>query len=124
MGDTEQIQINCKRFREEADMTQQAVAEATGMSIDVVRAWEQKRRKPELDSVVKLAKLYGRRIEEFFMPEPPPAARKDKPAYAASFKITGSPPPGLKEELEAVLRKYNPEYAHKQARIKKQLHRR
>jgi transcriptional regulator with XRE-family HTH domain len=127
MSGDEQIQANCKRFREEAGLTQQQVAEAIGQAIDTVRSWEQKKRTPERDSLARLAKLYGRTMEHFFMTEPPAAAAQ-KPDYAVSFKVSGNAPPGMREDAEAMkeqlLRKYNPEYAHKQARAKKQLHRR
>lgn len=127
MSQDEQIQTNCKRFREESGRTQQEVAEAIGQSIDAVRSWEQKKRVPERDSLVKLARLYGRTMEHFFMDEPP-ASTATQPAYAVSWKISGKAPAGLQQELDAakeqILRKYNPAYAHRQTRIKKHLHRR
>lgn len=122
MSADEQIQSNCARFRKEAGLTQQAVAEETGLSIDIVRAWEQGRRTPERDSIVRLSRLYGRPFEHFLMAAPPPSRVQAKPEFEVRTKIVGNAPPGLEEALQETIRRFTPAYAHEQAKIKKQLH--
>jgi putative transcriptional regulator len=45
--------VDVKAIRQSLDMTQEAFAEAFHLEVDAIRAWEQKRRRPE-----KAARLY------------------------------------------------------------------
>lgn len=104
--EAEIIQENCKRFRAESGFSQQQIAERIGQSIDSVRAWEQGRRTPDRDSMLKLARLWGRSMEDFFSEDPPPPRLTERPPWEVIFKLKGEPPEGLLAELEAVRDKY------------------
>jgi transcriptional regulator with XRE-family HTH domain len=126
MTATELLKRNCKLFREQSGMTQQAVADAIGKSIDAVRSWEQTtkdKRAPERDSLMVLARLYGRPMDHFFMETPPPAVIAVQPEYEVRFKSVGPVPRGYLEELEAVRRKWTPDRMSEHTDIKKQLKR-
>jgi transcriptional regulator with XRE-family HTH domain len=80
-----------KEFREKAGLTQAALAQATGLSLGVVRDYEQGRKEPALRSAFKLAGALGVSVEEF-RPEERAAAPKGKPAAEAQ----ADPPPQRK----------------------------
>lgn len=112
------IAANCKRFRQEAGMTQEEVAVFGGFSIDAVRNWEYKRRTPERDTLSKLARLYKRSRDDFYMKVPPPASPV---GFMARTKIVGEPPPGFEDELAELVKKYSPDKLDKHTATKAKL---
>jgi putative transcriptional regulator len=67
-----------KELREKAGLTQAALAQATGLSLGVVRDYEQGRKEPALRSAFKLAEALGVSVEEFRPDDVQPAPKKAK----------------------------------------------
>jgi len=51
--------MRLKELRKAARLTQQSLAQASGLAIGTIRDYEQGRREPTLDSAFKLAKALG-----------------------------------------------------------------
>ena len=66
-----------KRLREEAGLSQAALAEKTGMNLSTIAKIEQGLREPGWATVQKLARALGVSCE-VFMDEPPPQPTKAK----------------------------------------------
>jgi transcriptional regulator with XRE-family HTH domain len=69
-----------KELREGAGLTQAALAQKSGLSLGVIRDYEQGKKEPALRSAFKLAEALGVAVEEF-KPDaeaPAPAAPKGK----------------------------------------------
>lgn len=62
--------MKIQKFRKEAGLTQQQLADRMDVSLDLVKKWESKSksprstRKPHINDLKKLAKVLGRTIEE------------------------------------------------------------
>lgn len=70
-------------FRQKAGMTQYDLAEALGISRDLVGHYERRSQNPNLDFVIKVSELFGVSVDEFLgfkaAPEktgPPPRVKK------------------------------------------------
>jgi transcriptional regulator with XRE-family HTH domain len=68
--------IRLKELREKAGLTQAALAQATGLSLGVIRDYEQGRKEPALRSAFKLAEALGVSVEEFRADDQPAAPKK------------------------------------------------
>ena len=124
MSTDENIQRNCKRFREEAGISQQDAANAAKISVDAIRNWEQGRRTPERDSLIALSRLYGRPVDDFFLEEPPAKRANVVPSveFEAHFKnVKGVTLPEIEADLEALRRKWPPEKIAELMKQKKEL---
>lgn len=55
---------NLRRLREKANLTQQDVAAALGITRSAVSRWESGRKKPSSGRLLRLAKLYGCTVED------------------------------------------------------------
>lgn len=53
------MKMNLKIVRKHAGLTQAQASEATGIPLGTLRRWEQGVNEPDMESVVKLAELYG-----------------------------------------------------------------
>ena len=66
------IQNAIRRFRFEADeMTQQALADAVGVTRQTIIAIEQAKYAPSLDLAFRIAEVFGKPLEEVFQYTPP-----------------------------------------------------
>lgn len=88
------IQNNVRRFRVEARMTQQQLAEAADVSVDAIRKWEGKRGVPDRESVTKLAAALGRKMDDFNLENPPAAVPVRQPAFV--LNVSGDTPEDLR----------------------------
>jgi transcriptional regulator with XRE-family HTH domain len=71
-----------KQLREKAGLTQAALAHRTGLSLGVVRDYEQGRKEPAMRSAFKLAEALGVTCEAFAATEAAPALQDDTDAQA------------------------------------------
>lgn len=110
MAQREIIKKNVVRFRGELgpDVTQQDVADLSGISVYSISRYEGGGSTPDRDKIVQLARAFGRPMEDFFNPNPPPKDPTQMRSFVVRTKIVGSAPPGLQEELDAVVRRYSP----------------
>lgn len=99
------IQENVKRFRRESGLSQQRLADEAGVSVDAVRKWEGGRGVPDRESVTKLAAVFGRRMDDFNMKEPPPPAERKAPLF--SLKIADEAPDELRKLAEDYIEQLN-----------------
>lgn len=86
------VQRNLQAFRREfgeaigRDFSAEEAAEAAGMPIDTLRSYERGYRRPKLASMVRLADLYERPIEDFVAELPPPRPVRWRPRARIAFK--------------------------------------
>jgi len=59
------FQDKMKHLREAAGLTQEGLAVRAGVSVGVIRRYEQRSRKPAFDIVVKIARALGQTCEAF-----------------------------------------------------------
>jgi transcriptional regulator with XRE-family HTH domain len=85
-----------KRLREAAGLTQAQLAQGAGLSLGIVRDYEQSKKEPTLRSAFKLAEALGVSCEAFKdcldgspEPVPPPKGKKGKAAGQAGTKRKG-----------------------------------
>lgn len=105
------VQRNCLKFREELGISQKEAADRAGLNQASVFRYEKGLSTPDRDSLRALARVYGHGTDDFYLRDPPPADPAIQRRFNVRFKITGTPPPGLEKELDAVLAKYTPELA-------------
>ncbi len=120
------IHQNLRRFRAEysalvgRNVSAEEIAEASGIKIDTLRAYENGRRNAKIAPLLALSRIYGRPIEHFFMPDPPPAEAVALPSY---FKVVGAMPEQARKELDLVARevatKYGVDFINEVDAIKK-----
>lgn len=89
-----------------------------GLSLDVIRKWEQLKGAPELDSLRKLAKLYRRPLDHFEAEEPPPGPPFEPPPLYG-LKTSPNAPPDALERAQEFLDRLNREYLDQVEAIKK-----
>ena len=65
MKDLETLGQRMKRLRKEAGLTQEGLAEATGLALPNVRNWEQGYRVPNVFALYGIARAVGRPMEDF-----------------------------------------------------------
>lgn len=53
------MSANLKAARKSAGMTQEQAADASGIPVGTIRRWEQGRHEPDIESIIRLAKVYG-----------------------------------------------------------------
>jgi len=76
------VRGNLKKFREEAELTQSAAADLTGIAIDNLRRYENGVTGTVPGTVLRvLAKAYGHSVDDFFEAHPPPASPEDRPVF-------------------------------------------
>jgi len=106
------VQKNCIRFRHELgealgiDVSQQMVADMSGLSLDAVRGFEQGRRVPERKSIIKLSAVFGRPFEHFLDADPPPPDPAKRKAWFVHRKVLGKAPAGLEEAIDGIIARY------------------
>lgn len=93
--DPESLVKNLKDFRREfgdavgRELSQEEIADAAGIRVDTYRSWESGRRRPETDGLIPLARLYGRIVEDFYDPTPPPPDASRRAVPLVRFKADG-----------------------------------
>jgi len=97
------IATNCKRFRDEAGLTQEEVAARADLSHASVSRYETGRSVPDRDSMRKLAALYGRTVEHFYLSDPPPPVVR-MPAVRLKVETDGEVPTDIMEEVRVFQR--------------------
>jgi transcriptional regulator with XRE-family HTH domain len=117
MTENEVIQLNCKRFREESGMTQQQLADESGISIDAIRAYEGKRRTPDRPRLKLLADTLGRKMDDFTLENPPPPNPESRPPIA--LKVGPHAPADIRKRAEEYAKQLNREYFDRVHAIKK-----
>jgi transcriptional regulator with XRE-family HTH domain len=73
-----------KQLREKAGMTQAALSSASGLSLGVIRDYEQGKKEPALRSAFKLAEALGVSVEQFKADDPPSTPRTPKRSVSKS----------------------------------------
>ena len=63
------IRSNLKRLREEAQKTQSDIAKMVGKSENAVGSWEQGLSLPDIVTLIKLAKFYGKTLDYMYKEE-------------------------------------------------------
>lgn len=99
------IQENVRRFRKESGLTQQRLADEAGVSVDAVRKWESGRGVPDRESVTKLATVFGRKMDDFNMKDPPPPTERKVPLF--SLKVADEAPDELRKLAEDYIEQLN-----------------
>lgn len=94
------------------------IANASGLKVDSIRQYEGGKRRAEADSLEMLARVFGRPMEDFGKPDPPPVDPRRMRRWFAAPKTVGRPPPGMIEELDAVIQKYEHRELVDRTRIK------
>jgi len=108
------VSKNIRRFREELGATQQEVADRAGITVFSISRYEQGG-EPGRDQLLKLASAFARPVEHFYMKEPPAADPLTQRVWSVRWKIVGTPPPGMEEELRRVVEKFTPDEAKRVA---------
>lgn len=101
---------NLARFREAEGFTQQELAGMAGVSVASVYRYEAAKGLPERAALRQFARIFGRQIEDFFNPDPPPAAAQER-QFNVRFMTSGPKPPGFDEEMRRFLDKYKVSHA-------------
>lgn len=104
MSDTDEkaiIRANCKRFREETGWTQQELAERAGLVVASVARYESGKSTPDRDAMRKLATVLGRRVEDFYATNPPPAGPR---IPEVRLKVDDDAPPDIVAKVRAFQR--------------------
>ncbi len=77
---------NLNVYRRRAGFTQEALAERLGVSRQAVSKWESDRSRPELESLMSMAELYGCTVDDLLQgpppEEPPPEEEEEGPDWA------------------------------------------
>ena len=68
-----------KELREAANLTPQEVADRVGKSAKTIYAWESERGQPDADMLIRLCRLYGADITEFY--DFAKSSREDTPSW-------------------------------------------
>lgn len=89
-------------------MTQQQLADESGISIDAIRAYEGKRRTPARPQLKLLADALGRKMDDFTLENPPPPSPEMRPPLA--LKVGPNAPDDIRQKAERYLRELNREY--------------
>jgi transcriptional regulator with XRE-family HTH domain len=122
MTEAEIIQRNCKRFREEASLTQEQLAQRIEMSTDAVRKWEQGRGTPGRDALAAMARAFGRSMDDFYQESPPPPKTPpvaEPPMVFALKVVDKDADPELRREAEEFLRRLNQKHLERVEALKK-----
>ncbi len=77
----ELIRANLKRFRNDADLSQQAAAEEADILVESLRRYERGTAGIDAITLAKLGKVYGHDPGHFYMQDPPPANLDARPVY-------------------------------------------
>ena len=88
VGIADPLRRNLVNFREQANLLLHEAAEATGIPLEKLRAYENGDQLVSGPHLLELARVYGRPAEQFDMPEPPPPDGKRAPAIY--FRVVGS----------------------------------
>lgn len=79
--ENEIVRANLKRFREEANMTTDAAAQASGLSVDNIRRYEGGGSGVPANALKALGEVYGHAMEDFFAVAPPKANLGARPHF-------------------------------------------
>lgn len=79
--ENEIVRQNLKRFREEAKMTTDAAAQASGISVDNIRRYEGGGSGVPANVLKALGEVYGHAMEDFFAVSPPKANLGARPHF-------------------------------------------
>lgn len=107
---------NLIKFRENAGLTQQALAEAIGIAAGSVHRYESGKGLPEREALLRLCAIFHRPVDDFFSAEPPPPKER---LFGVRFKTWGTKPPGFDEELSRFLSRFGIDEAHARAEQKR-----
>jgi transcriptional regulator with XRE-family HTH domain len=77
------VTTNLKKFREEAGYTSEEASRLSGVNIDSLRRYENGRSSPPGDVIRKLARIYGRSMDDFYEENPPKADPVALPLFHA-----------------------------------------
>jgi hypothetical protein len=105
------------------ELTAQDLYDITGLGVDAIRQYDAGKRRAESDSLALLSKAFGRPMEDFMDPAPPPPNPRRMKNYFVRTKVVGDAPPGLEEEIAKVLERWTPERMAQHQAIKKELKR-
>lgn len=98
---SELVVKNLKRFRDEAGLTQEQAAIASGVPLDRLRSWESgKVKHPAGDLLHLLAQIYGHVVDDFYQEDPP------KPDFTNRVGVYLGGLPDEDAEIVAELREY------------------
>lgn len=95
--------IRLQTLREQAGLSQTALAERAGMSVDSIQNWEQGRTQPRLDALPRLARALGVSIDSLVVngtdenggrKRPRGRPSKPKPEQAGAKRPRGRPRKG------------------------------
>lgn len=79
--ETEIVRKNLRRFRDEAGMTTDAAAQASGVSVDNIRRYEGGGSGVPASVLKVLGEVYGHTMEDFFSVAPPKANLGARPHF-------------------------------------------
>jgi len=100
---------NLRRFREEAGLTQDEAALASGVPIDNIRRYENGGSVPGTLPLRSLAEVYGHSMDDFFLDKPPAANLSNRPMFLLRTMPGVEVNPELLAQVKAVLDKVNSE---------------
>lgn len=100
---------NLLKFREQAGLSQQQVAERLGLSVSTLSKIEQGHNGPSQTTLIKLAELFGRDPSHFYMAEPPPAVPRDQEFWLTKLAPGATVDDDLQSRLDRFLRDLNRE---------------
>ena len=110
---------NCVSFRKELgrelgrDVSQQELADMSGLSLDAIRGYEQGQRMPGRKAMSLLSQAFGRAMVDFFLEAPPPASPSRR--IAVRVKIIEPLDDDLREVVLAVVARVNEEQSARRA---------
>ena len=111
--ENEIVRHNLKRFREEAAMTTDAAAQASGISVDNIRRYEGGGSGVPANVLKALGEVYGHTMEDFFAASPPKANLGARPHFFLRTLPGVNVDAKMHRELQEIIDKAN------RARLKK-----
>ena len=98
---------NLVRFRQELELSQPMAALEADVPLDALRRYESGRSNVDAQFLRRLAAAYGRQMEHFFLPEPPPAQPNLRPIYGLRLRPGAEYSEGLYQRLLKVVAEAN-----------------
>lgn len=77
------VRTNLQKFRDDAGLTSEEASRLSGVNIDSLRRYESGRSGVPAEVLFRLARIYGRQMEDFYNESPPKADPVNLPMFHA-----------------------------------------
>jgi len=104
---------NLRKFREEAKLSTEEAAQASEISVDNIRRYETGRVGVPISALHKLGVIYGHKMDDFLMTDPPKADLAGRPVFHLRTTPGVEVDEKLHRHLQEIIEKANREVAGK-----------